>query len=99
MLCVPIVNAAVLNVAEPPVTLLDPSCVSPSMKVTVPPGVPAGDGIEAVMVTAFDKNAGLGDEVTETMGVAGTTVRVTDPVAKVKSVSSVGVNTAVKVCC
>src|SRR5438309_8190583 len=99
MLWLPTLNDEVLMVAAPADRAADPSCVSPSKKVTVPLGIPACDGTTAVMVTAFDRKAGLGDGLAEITGVAGTTVRFTVAVSAVKAVLSAGVKNAVSVCC
>ena len=57
----------VVTLAEPLLSVPVPSAVAPSLKVTVPPGVPApglfADTV-AVKVTDWPKSDGLADETT-----------------------------------
>ena len=66
-----------INVADPAETVPDPNCVVPSKKITVPVGATPIEGIVATNVTGFDRKAGFGEAVSNTTGLAGTTVRVT----------------------
>ena len=75
------VSVVVFNIATPLVTVLLPSCVSPSKKTTVPVGAMVREGMDAVRVTALEINVGFGVGVTEIAGVSGYTVRVTVAVA------------------
>ena len=62
----PPVNAEVAYVAVPPLFSVPvPSVVVPSMKVTVPPGVPALEVTVAVKVTEAPKVDGFSEEATE----------------------------------
>ena len=67
MLCVPTASVDVVNVATPLLRLELPMFVDPSMKVTVPVGVPLskpGCAVTVeVKVTFYPKLEGLGEEV------------------------------------
>jgi len=54
----------VLNVALPLASVPVPSVDAPSLKVTVPPGVPAVELTVAVKVTTVPNDDGFNDEVT-----------------------------------
>jgi hypothetical protein len=62
---VPVVRADVLKVAAPlPLSVPVPRVVAPSLKVTVPVGVPALHATVAVKVTAWPTGDGVSDELT-----------------------------------
>ena len=53
MLCVPTPSAAVLSVALPLVSDADPRFVEPSLKLTVPVGVPEPYGVTVAVNVTF----------------------------------------------
>lgn len=61
--CVPLASDEVLNVALPPLRVPVPSMSVPSLKVTVPVGVPPVEETVAVKVTAVPKVDGFKDEM------------------------------------
>jgi hypothetical protein len=71
----PPVNAEVAYVAVPPLFSVPvPSVVVPSMKVTVPPGVPALEVTVAVKVTEAPKVDGFSEEARDVVVGPGLTV-------------------------
>ena len=75
--CVATLKPLVLKVALPPLRLPVPSVVAPSLKVTVPVGVPAPGETAltvAVKVTDWPETDGLAEELTEAVVLAGLTV-------------------------
>src|SRR2546427_3472944 len=73
-------RAAVLNVAWPPLSVPGPSVVAPSLKVTVPVGVPAPGETAltvAVRVTDWPNTEELVEEATVVVELAWLTVWVT----------------------
>src|SRR5262249_59299478 len=77
----PRARAEVVNVALPPESVPVPNVVAPSLKVTVPVGVPAPGAVAltvAVKVTPWPDTEGLSEEVTavvSALAAAGTTSR------------------------
>ena len=66
-----------LNVAEPPLSAPVPKVVAPSLKVTVPVGVPlpgAAGATVAVKVTPCPNTDGFADEITTVVVLAMLTV-------------------------
>jgi len=64
ILCDPVVNVDVANVAVLPLNVPVPILVAPSKNVTVPVGVPDVDDTVAVKVTLWPNVDGFKDEVT-----------------------------------
>jgi hypothetical protein len=60
--CVPTVSVEVVNFAIPLLSVLEPNVVVPSLKVTVPVGVPVVDFTEAVNVTDWPKIEGFSED-------------------------------------
>jgi len=71
ILCDPVVNADVVNVAMLPASVPDPMFVAPSKNVTVPVGVPDPVATVAVKVTLWPNVEGLFDDVTVVVVDAG----------------------------
>src|SRR5205807_3291232 len=74
MLCGPAVSAAVANVAWPELSVPVPSVVVPSLKVTVPVGVPPLPVTVAVNVTGWPAAEGLTLEVSVAVDATSVTV-------------------------
>lgn len=77
MECEPTASKEILNVAVPLDRAAEPSVVAPSLKVTVPAGVPAPGATaatDAESVTVCPKTEGLGAGVTLVVVLAGFTV-------------------------
>jgi hypothetical protein len=75
--CEATTNVEVLNVAEPPLRAPEPRVVAPSLKVTVPVGVPlpgAAGATVAVKVTPCPNAEGFPDEITAVVVLALFTV-------------------------
>jgi len=83
MVWVPTVSVAVSSVATPPDRALVPRVVVPSLKVTVPVGVPAPEDTVAVKTTVCPKVEGFWDEATEVLEAALFTVSV--PLAELEA--------------
>ena len=65
MLCVPVVSAEVEKAATPPLRACDPNFVVPSIKFTVPVGVPVvEDFTVAVNLTVFPEVDGFSEDTT-----------------------------------
>ena len=69
--CVPSVSAEVVNVATPAESAPVPITVAPSLKLTVPLGVPAALVTVAVNVTACPTLLGLSDEASAVVVAPG----------------------------
>jgi len=76
MLCAPTDRDAVLKVATPEASAPVPNCVAPSLKVTVPVGVPPAPLTVAVNVTVCPADDGLAEEASVVVVEFVTTVSV-----------------------
>ena len=82
MLCVATLSDAVVNVDAPPVSVPVPKVVAPSLKVTVPDGVPLPGATAvtfAVNVTDWPNTDGLADELIAVVVLALLTVSAAVP--------------------
>ena len=77
MLCVPVASDAVVKVATPAASVPVPMAEAPSLKVTLPVGVPLAPVTRAVKVTGCRAALGLGDDESEMDVVPKSTVIVT----------------------
>ena len=78
MLCAPNPNVDVVKVATPPLMVEAPSVIVPSLKVTVPVGVPVVDELTvAVNVTACPTLEGFAEDIRTVLVPAGWTISVT----------------------
>jgi hypothetical protein len=64
MLCEPVLSVEIVSVATPLETAAVPIATPPSLKVTLPVGVPGEPLTVAVNVTAWPKLLGLAEDVT-----------------------------------
>ena len=89
MLWLPNARADVLNVAFPPLSVLVPKTVAPSLNVTVPVGVPENFGVtSAVNVTVLPEGAGFREDETLVV-VVEVILKLTDSVLSTLPATSV----------